>query len=195
MRDRPRAARYIRVNPADRSPSIQADEIGRLIRERGWSLVETYIEGSGSRSFARRPESVRLIQDARRNAFDIVVVWRADRLFTGIRNMVATIDELTALGIHFVSTTEPFNTLGPDGHHFIRFVSALAELESQVPAERTRAGLDAARRRGSRIGRPRVDVDVQRALELKGSGKSLRETARILGVGAATLHRALKNRT
>jgi DNA invertase Pin-like site-specific DNA recombinase len=164
----------------------------RLIQERGWQLVETYVERSSSRSFARRPKSMHLMEDARQGAFDVVVVWRAERLFTGTRNMVATIDELTALGIGFASVTEPFDTTAHDGHHFLRFISAFAEFERRILAERTRGGLDAARRRGSQIGRPRIHVDVERAIELRGAGKSLRATARILGVGAATLHRALK---
>jgi DNA invertase Pin-like site-specific DNA recombinase len=192
VQDRIKAVRYIRVSGADQSARLQADETARLIHDRGWQLVETYTERSSSWSFSRRPESMHLMQNARQGAFDVVVVWRVDRIFAGTKNMVATIDELTALGIGFASVTEPFDTMAPDGHHFLRFMSAFAELESQILAERTRAGLDSARRRGARIGRPRVHVDIDRAVELRGGGRSLRETARILGVGAATLHRALK---
>jgi DNA invertase Pin-like site-specific DNA recombinase len=189
-----RAIRYIRVGGAENSPSIQADETARLVDERGWQLVETYMDRATYGSSARRPESARLMDDARRSAFDVVVVWRADRLFEGTKSMVAAVDELIALGIGLVSVTEPFDALAHDSHHFMRLISALADLERQVFAERTRSGLDAARRRGARIGRPRVHVDVERAVELSAAGKSLRETARILGVGAATLHRALNRR-
>lgn len=192
MGDPPRAARYLRMTRTDQTPGSQADETMRLIQERGWQLGETYVDRSTSGSPTRKPQMARLMSDARRRAFDIVVVWRADRAFAGTRIMVATLDELAALGIGFVSVTEPFDTMAPDGHHFMRLMSALAELESQVLAERTRAGLDAARRRGARLGRPRVHVDVERAVELRASGKSLREVAGILAVGAATLHRALK---
>jgi DNA invertase Pin-like site-specific DNA recombinase len=58
--------------------------------------------------------------------------------------------------------------------------------------ERTRDGLAAARRRGSRIGRPRVHVDLERALELRAQGKSLRSIGRELRVGASTVARALR---
>jgi DNA invertase Pin-like site-specific DNA recombinase len=192
MPDGPRAARYIRLSRTNQSPCIQAEDTGRFIEQRGWQLVDTYSDGSTSGSHARRQGFARLMSDARRRAFDIVVVWRADRAFTGTKSMVTTIDELTALGIGFVSVTEPFDTVAPDGHHFLRLMSAFAELESQILAERTRAGLDEARRQGARLGRPRVQVDIERAVELRASGKSLREAARILNVGAATLHRALK---
>jgi DNA invertase Pin-like site-specific DNA recombinase len=58
--------------------------------------------------------------------------------------------------------------------------------------ERTRAGIAAARRRGSHIGRPRVRLDMAQARALIASGKSLRQAARTLGIGTATLHRALQ---
>jgi DNA invertase Pin-like site-specific DNA recombinase len=185
--------RYIRVGGAENSPSIQADETARLIDERGWQLVETYMERATSGSSARRPESARLMGDA--GCFRCCRgLARADRLFDGTTSMVAGVDELIALGIGLVSVTVPFDTLAHDGHRFMRLISALADLESRVLAERTRVGLDAAIRRGSRIGRPPVHIDVERAVELRAAGKSLRETARILGVGAATLHRALNSR-
>jgi DNA invertase Pin-like site-specific DNA recombinase len=143
--DRTKAVRYIRVSGAAQSALLQADETARLIDERGWQLVETYMERATSGSSAHRPESARLMDDARRSAFDVVVVWRADRLFEGTKSMVAAVDELIALGIGLVSVTESFDTLPPHGHHFKRLISAMADLERQVFAERTRSGLDAAR--------------------------------------------------
>jgi DNA invertase Pin-like site-specific DNA recombinase len=72
-------------------------------------------------------------------------------------------------------------------------VSAFSEFERSILVERTRAGLDAARRRGAKIGRPRVHVDVATAIRLKKQGLSLRQIARKLEprCGVATLVRAL----
>lgn len=185
-------ARYIRVSRADQNPQLQADETLRLIENRGWTLNETYRDHGISGSTERRPELARLMADARKGAFKVLIVWRSDRLFRSLKNMVATIEELTALGVDFVSVTEPFDTSTPQGKLLLHLVSAFGEFERQILIERTRAGLDAARRRGARIGRPRVQVDLDRALKLRSAGKSLRETARLLGIGAATLHRALE---
>jgi hypothetical protein len=68
----------------------------------------------------------------------------------------------------------------------------LAQQERERLIERTKAGLERARRQGRRIGRPRAHVDVAKALALRGEGKSIRQAASVLGVGAATLHRALR---
>jgi DNA invertase Pin-like site-specific DNA recombinase len=162
-----------------------------LLKNRGWDLVATYLDHGVSGTKDVRPELTKMMTAARRGEFKVVLVWRSDRLFRSLRHMVSTIEELAALGVDFCSVTEPFDSTTPSGRLLFHLVSAFAEFERGVLVERTRAGLEAARRRGARIGRPRVKVDVKEAVKLRASGKSLRETARLLGIGAATLHRAL----
>lgn len=187
-----RVARYIRVSRSDQRPELQADETAQTIERRGWTLADTYLDQGFSGSRDRRPELDRMLADARRGKFNLLLVWRADRLFRSLRHMVATLDELAALGIDFASVTEPFDTTTPQGRLLLHLVAAFAEFEKGVLVERTRAGIAAARRRGARIGRPPVHVDVARALSLRASGRSLREVARVLGVGAATVCRAIQ---
>ena len=73
----------------------------------------------------------------------------------------------------------------------IAIFSWVAEQERARLIERTKLGLDRARRQGTRLGRPRARVNFDRARELRAEGRTLREVAAELGVGAATLHRAL----
>ncbi len=189
----PKAARYLRVSRADQDPRLQADETEHLIERRGWECVDTFVDHGVSGSRSRRPELDRLLNEARLGRFQILVVYRSDRLFRSLRNMVATLDQLAALGVDFVSVTEPtLDSTTPQGRLVLHLTSAFAEFERSLLIERTRDGLAAARRRGSRIGRPRVHVDLQRALELRAQGKSLRSIARELGVGASTVARALR---
>jgi DNA invertase Pin-like site-specific DNA recombinase len=186
-----RAVRYLRVSRTDQNPNLQADETGRLIAGRGWELVDTFLDQGFSGSKDRRPDLDRMLAAARRGLFDVLVVWRSDRLFRSLKHMVTALDELAALGIDFVSVTESFDTTTPQGRLLLHLVSAFGEFERNVLIERTKAGLEAARRRGAQIGRPRVRVDVERALALRAQGRSIRQTAKALGIGAATLHRAL----
>jgi DNA invertase Pin-like site-specific DNA recombinase len=194
MHERRRVARYIRVSRSDLNPQLQADETQRLLEHRGWALTVTYLDHSMSGPMDVRPEFAKMMAAARRGEFTVLLVWRSDRLFRSLRHMVATLKELSVLNVDFVSVTEAFDSTTPQGRLLFQIVSAFGDLERGVLVERTRAGLDDARRRGIKIGRPRVDVDVERAIKLRAAGKSLRETARILGVGAATLHRALEAR-
>lgn len=187
-----RVARYIRVSRSDQRPELQADETGQMIERRGWILADTYLDQGISGSRAHRPELDRMLADARRGRFDVLVVWRSDRLFRSLRHMVNVLDELAALNIGFASCTEVFDTTTPQGRLLLHLVSAFGEFERGVLIERTRAGIAAARRRGAKIGRPAVHVDVPRARALRSAGRSIREVARLLGIGAATLHRAIQ---
>jgi len=101
--------------------------------------------------------------------------------------------ELDRIGVQVVSVREPWlDTGGPVRSLLIAIFSWCAEQERERLIERTKAGLERARRQGRRIGRPRALVDVAKALALRNEGKSIREAAVVLGVGAATLHRALR---
>ncbi len=184
-----RAARYIRVSRSDQRPALQADETAEFIARRGWRLVDSFVDEGVSGTRVRRPELDRLMVAARRKEFDILVVWRADRLFRSLSQMLATLGELSALGCEFVSCTEAFDTTTPQGRLLLHLVSAFAEFERGVLVERTKAGLEAARRRGVRVGRPPAKVDMQRFFALKAEGKSLKEAARELRVGVSTLYR------
>jgi DNA invertase Pin-like site-specific DNA recombinase len=145
-------ARYLRVSRADQNPQLQADESERLIKARGWELTDTFLDHGISGTKDQRPELTRMMASARRGDFKILVVWRSDRLFRSLKHMVAMIEELRALGIDFVSVSEPFDSTTPQGRLLFHLVSAFAEFERGVLVERTKAGLDAARRRGARIG-------------------------------------------
>jgi DNA invertase Pin-like site-specific DNA recombinase len=106
--------------------------------------------------------------------------------------MVVALDELTALGVGFASVTEPFDTSTPSGRLLMQIVSSMAEFERSILIERTKAGLAAAKRRGVRLGQRPARIDHDRLLDMHEAGKSLREIAKELGVGPATIHRTLK---
>ena len=186
-----RVARYARVSRADQNSSLQLDETAQLIEHRGWKLVATYTDEGVSGSRDRRPELDQMMTAARKGKFDVLVVWRSDRLFRSLRHMVVALDELAARNVDFVSVTESFDTTTPQGRLLLHLVSAFAEFERNLLIERTKAGMAAAKRRGSPIGRPRVRVDAPRARLMRAQGLSLREIGRKLGVSASSVRRVL----
>ena len=187
-----RVGRYLRVSRHDQDTALQADETSTFIRNRQWKLVETYKDHGISGAKDCRPELDRLLADARKRKFDALIVYKADRLFRSRRHMVLTLDEFSALGIAFVSTTEPFDTSTPSGKLLLHIVSAMAEFERSPLIERVKSGVAAARRRGARLGRPRARLDEGQLRELRAEGKSVREIARVLGVGTSTVQRRLE---
>ncbi|MBX3218993.1 MAG: recombinase family protein [Labilithrix sp.] len=184
-----RAARYLRVSRTDQDPRLQDDETKDFITRRGWVLGDTYVDHGVSGARDRRPELDRLLGDARRRRYDVLVVWRSDRMFRSIKNMVVTLDELDAIGVAFASVKESFDLTCPSGRLLMHVVSAMAEFERCILQERVRAGVAAARRRGVRLGRPRARVDLDQVHELLEQGWSVRKIADTLGVGASTIQR------
>lgn len=186
-----RVARYIRVSREDQRPGLQFDETAEFITRRGWELADTFHDQGVSGSKARRPELDRLLAAARSRRIDAVVVYKADRLFRSLHHMVNTLAELDALGVAFVSVTEPFDTTTPSGKLLLHMVAAMGQFERDLLIERTRSGIAAAKRRGKHCGRPRARFDLDRAQEMKASGLSLQAIGAELGVSASTLCRAL----
>jgi len=136
------------------------------------------------------------LNDARAaaNAGDVLVVWKLDRLGRSLPHLIETINELREAGIGFRSLQEQIDTTSAGGRFYLHILAALAEFERELIAERTRAGMESARRRGKHIGRPRKltaqQLDHARKL-LKTGDETRAAIAASFGVDVATLRRAL----
>lgn len=188
-----RAVGYARVSRLDQRPGLQVDEIRQLGERRGWTVTELFVDHGVSGAKDRRPELDRLLAAARRREFDVVMVWRTDRLARSLRHLVNLLADLSALGVKFVSCREPFDTSVPTGELMVHLIGAFASFERSILIERTKSGLDAARRRGAQIGRPRVTFDLHGARQRVATGEPVAAVARSLGIGATTLRRALQS--
>jgi DNA invertase Pin-like site-specific DNA recombinase len=114
------------------------------------------------------------------------VVYRYDGFARSLRQLVNALEEFRALGIESVSLDEGVDTSTPNGRLVFGIMASLAEFERELIRERVRAGLDAARARGKRLGRPKCDVDGARIAELRAQGRSWRTIGRQLGIPAGT---------
>src|SRR5207244_4440112 len=86
---------------------------------------------------------------------DTLVVWRLDRLGRSLKHLIETLTDLREKGIEFKSLTENIDTSTPTGMLMFHLIGALAEFERNLIRERTNAGLEAARARGHKGGRPK----------------------------------------
>ncbi len=185
-----RVAIYARVSTSDQYPQLQLDALRQLADQRGWKIVSEYVDQiSGSKD--RRPQLDRLMRDAHKGRLDIVICWRFDRFARSVRHLVMALDEFRALGVDFLSMNDGIDTSTPAGRFTFHVIAAVAELERELIRERTKADMEAAKKRGAKIGRPRASLDLDTALMMKGEGKSVRDIAKALGVGVGTVYRAL----
>jgi DNA invertase Pin-like site-specific DNA recombinase len=124
---------------------------------------------------------------------DTLVVWKLDRLGRSLAHLVQLIADLGAKGIAFRSLSDPIDTGSAGGRLVLHMMGALAEFERSLIVERTQAGMQAARRRGQKLGRkPSLTPEqVAMARRMIDNGESPRAVARSLKIGKSTLYRHL----
>ncbi len=132
--------------------------------------------------------------EARRGAFQVVVVFRFDRFARSVKQLVLALEEFRSLGIDFISHQEALDTSTPMGKAMFTIVAAMAELERSVIRDRVISGLDYARKHGTKsgrsIGRPKAVFRRDQVKVLRAQGQSWREIARAMGVSIASVRRA-----
>jgi DNA invertase Pin-like site-specific DNA recombinase len=130
-------------------------------------------------------------------AGDVLVVWKLDRLGRSLGFLIDLIDHLGKNGAGFKSLSDGIDTTTASGKLVFHIMGALAEFERSLISERTSAGMKAAKRRGRHVGRPSklTPHKIEHARQLIAEGKETKAgAALLLGVGVATLRRALKGK-
>ena len=185
-----KVAAYARVSTGDQNLDNQLHEIRAEVERRGWELngVHTDII-SGAKD--TRPGLGELLRQVDKGQVDVVVVVRLDRLGRSLRHLLTVIETISNAGVGLVSIRDAAIDTTASGKLMIAIIGAFASFERDLLIERTRAGIERARRQGRVFGRPRVDVPVEAAVKLLDQGHSLRSVARMLNVPRATLTRRL----
>ena len=182
-----RIAIYARVSTTDQSTESQLLDLRRYTRERGWDIFKEYVDEGISGTTDSRPALNELMNDAKKRKFDVVLVWRFDRFARSTKHLILALEEFRNLGIDFVSYQENIDTSSPLGSAIFTIISAVAQLERDIIAERVKAGLRRAKENGKKLGRPRVSVDTEKIHWLRSKGLSLRAIAKETGVSRTTV--------
>src|SRR5271156_2013591 len=187
-----RAAVYARVSTSNngQSPEMQLRDFSEYCERRGWAVAGEYVDVGVSGTRESRPELDRLMADAHRRKFDVVVVWSFDRMARSVSHLLRVLETFNSLGIAFVSLREQIDTSTPAGKMVFTVLGAVAELERSLIAERVKSGLRNARAKGKRLGRPCVTVDATRIGALRAHGRSWREITVELGISKGSAQRA-----
>lgn len=187
-----RAAIYARVSTGEQTLENQLVALREFAAACGHQVVAEYTDTETGAADSR-PGLDRMLADAARRRFDLLLFWSLDRLTrNGVLKTFKILERLESYGVKFRALQQPeLDSSGPWGHVIIAVFAAMAQVERELLRERTRAGLRRARARGARIGRPRRPMDLEAVRAAKAQGKSLRQIARELSVPASTLRRYL----
>lgn len=178
---------YARVSTDDQNLDLQLD----ALHNAGCCQVfQEKITGASR----HRPELDAAFASLQRG--DALVVWKLDRLGRSFRHLVDMIEGLEDNGIGFISISDGIDTTTATGKLVCRIISAIADFERSLIAERTRAGMAAAKQRGKRFGRRSAisPAQVEQACVLLNANFSLTHIAKELCVNRTTLWRALEKR-
>ena len=187
------AAIYARVSTDKQKAEMQVVELKNYVKRRGLNLGQTYIDQGYTGGNMQRPAFGQMMDDAHKRAFDVLIVWKLDRLSRSLKDLITTLETLGSLGVDFISYDNSLDTSTPTGKLVFHVVGSVAEFERDIIKERVRAGLANARRNGKRLGRPSILAKVSPKIYiLKEKGLSNRAIAIRVGVGEATVRRTLK---
>src|SRR5215469_12677790 len=176
-----RAVLYLRVSTIDQTTANQERELRQVADRMGCEIVHVYKDHgiSGAKGRDKRPEFDRLLRDATRRQFDMVMAWSVDRLGRSLQDLIAFLKELHELHIDLFLHQQGIDTTTPGGKAMFQMMGVFAEFERSMIQERVRAGLARARREGKRLGRPsinpRLKERIQAALKAPGRTEGVRK--------------------
>ncbi|HKV25623.1 MAG TPA: recombinase family protein [Candidatus Acidoferrum sp.] len=192
-----RAALYARVSTRDKGQDTenQLVQLREFAARQGWTVVQEFVDRE-SGSTADRTEFQVMFHAASQRKFDVLLFWSLDRLSReGVLETLTHLNRLTSYGVNYRSFTEQyFDSCGIFKDAVISILATIAKQERVRMSERVKAGLDRARARGARLGRPRAAVDVTRVSRLRAQGCSVRQIARELGYSRGLVHKYLSMR-
>src|SRR5215217_3428240 len=157
--DTGKVALYLRVSSDEQrereSIKTQREFFDQYCDLYGLEVTETYADDgvSGTVPLHERPDGRRLLEDARAEKFETLLVYRLDRLGRSLLVIVDAHDRLQVAGASLRSATEPIDTSNPSGRLIFQMLASFAEYERETIGERTRAGLHRAYRHGKYMGR------------------------------------------
>lgn len=188
-----RAALYLRVSTREQSTAMQRAALEEVAARAGWQIVSVYEDAgiSGAKGRDQRPEFDRLLKDATRRKFDVVMAWAIDRLGRSLQHLIACLSDLQGAGIDLYMHQQAIDTTTDTGRLFFQLLGSFSEFERAMIRSRVQGGIDRAKAAGKRLGRP-ITVDADIAAKIRDSlaeGVSIRQTAALHRVGVSTVQR------
>jgi DNA invertase Pin-like site-specific DNA recombinase len=180
-----RAAIYVRVSTDRQTVENQIAALSAVAAARGWRVAEVFEDAgiSGAKSRRDRPGLDRMLKEAQRGRFDVVMAWAIDRVGRSLVDLLNTIQTLEACGVDLYLDQQSIDTTTPAGRLMFQVTGAFAEFERSMIRERVHAGLRRARASGKTLGRPLNDPKaVERARHALGRGIGINRVAKLVGL-------------
>lgn len=193
------AALYCRVSTSDQSTAMQQADLARFAAARGFIIYGEYKDEGYSGAKKNRPALDRLMDDARKHRFGVVLVWRFDRFARSTTHLLSALNEFRHLSIDFISYNENIDTSTPMGEAMFTIAAAMATLERNIIRERVTAGVRQAMKKRSSWGRRGIEqankAICSQILGLREQGLGMARIGKAVGLSSRTVWRFLHAHT
>ena len=135
---------YARVSTEEQTENFsinaQLDLLRSYCKSISFDTYDEYVDAGFSGTTQDRPALQRLLEDAQKGRFQLILVYRIDRFFRSVKDLLIIVDYLDQLGVAFRSVTEPFDTTNPIGKFMLSLLGSIAQLERDTFIERSQMG-------------------------------------------------------
>lgn len=150
---RRRAALYVRVSTEEQathgfSIAGQIERLEAYALSQQWQILPPYVDDGFSGKDLNRPAIQRLLTDAKQKKFDLLLVFKIDRISRNVGDLIKLGEHLNTIGVGLRSATEPFDTTNSSGKLLFNMLGSFAQFERELIGERTRLGLRRRKREG-----------------------------------------------
>ncbi len=154
-----KAALYLRVSTADQTTLNQEIELQKYCQRENIQVYSVYKDEGVSGSKTSRPELDRMLRDMREGKFEVVIVWKFDRLGRSTAHLLQVLEELKNRNVRLIATSQNIDTSTSMGKFFFVILSGFAEMEREMKTERIRLGLKRRKAQGKHVGRKKGAKD------------------------------------
>lgn len=187
-----KVALYARVSTDKQTTENQLNELRAVANHMGYVITQEYVDNgiSGAKPRSDRPSLDAMMKDAVRGRFDMVMCWSIDRLGRSLQNLVEILNELQSIKVDLYFLQQGMDTSTSSGRMMFSIFGALSEYERSLIRERVCAGLQTAKSRGVKLGRPSKMNDgmKQAVVLLREKGMGIKQIAKELQIGIGTVY-------
>lgn len=188
-----KVAIYARVSTDKQTCENQLKELRAVAERMGYTIVQEFIDEGISGIKASRPTQDLMMKMATQRKFDMVMCWSIDRLGRSLQNLIELLNQLESVRIDLFFHQQAIDTSTPMGKMMFSILGALGAYERELIRERVIAGLQTAKSRGVKLGRPsKMNEGMKNAVQLlRSNGMGIKQIAKQLQIGVGTVYSAI----
>lgn len=190
-----KVAIYARVSTSNKGQDLNTQllPLKKYCKDKKRDIVQVYTD---IMSWAKesRPSLNSLLDDAKEQKFDTVLVFRFDRISRSTRQLIDLLEKFRKLNISFISLNENIDTTTPTGAMMFTIIAAFAKFERDIISERVKFWIQKARSNWKQIGRKKIDVNDNMVILHHNEGLSIRNIAQMMNISKSKVHRILSQK-